>query len=170
MPAPPFPATVKIRGINPFVEVSASRAAAIKPGWRKPLPVFVRLNGKPPDAHRINLMPAGGGAFYLYLNNIIRTQASVSVGDRVWVSLEFDSSYRDGPQHPMPRWFQTPLKQNPQAFQNWNKLIPSRRKEVLRYFAQLKSPEARERNLARAIRALSGDTTRFMARTWTDGN
>ena len=165
-----FYATIQIRGINPFVEVSASRASALKPGWRKPLPVLVQLNGKPPQGHRINMMPAGDGSFYLYLNNIIRTHAGVTVGDRVSVSIEFDPAYRSGPQHTMPRWFQTALRDHPRARENWNKLTPSRQKEVLRYLAQLKSPEARERNLARALRALSGDTTRFMARTWTKGS
>jgi hypothetical protein len=41
---------------------------------------------------------------------------------------------------------------------------------VLRYFASLKSPQARARNLARAISMLSGVTGRFMARTWKNGS
>jgi hypothetical protein len=40
MPSASFTAVIKIRGINPFVLVSASRAKTIKPGWRKPLPVL----------------------------------------------------------------------------------------------------------------------------------
>jgi hypothetical protein len=43
-------AVIKIRDINPFILVSASRANAIKPGSRKPLPVLVRINGKPAKA------------------------------------------------------------------------------------------------------------------------
>ena len=39
---------------------------------------------------------------------------------------------------------------------NWEALIPSRRKEILRYFARLKSKEARARNLDRALHVLSG--------------
>jgi len=165
-----FNASVKIRGINPLIEVSASQAAAIKTGWRKPLPVLVRINGKPETAHRINMMPAGDGSFYLYLNNVIRTQAGVSVGDLVSVKIEFDPIYRNGPLQPMPRWFKEALAENPETWRNWTKLIPSRKKEVLRYFAQLKSPEARARNLARALKVLSGETDRFMARTWTKGS
>jgi hypothetical protein len=45
-----FTAVIRIRGGNPFILVSASRATAIKPGWRKPLPVLVRVNGKPANA------------------------------------------------------------------------------------------------------------------------
>jgi uncharacterized protein YdeI (YjbR/CyaY-like superfamily) len=55
------------------------------------------------------------------------------------------------------------------ARQNWEALIPSRKKEILRYFAALKSAEARERNLARALQALSGQPVRFMARSWNGG-
>ncbi|KAA6457833.1 DUF1905 domain-containing protein [Acidobacteria bacterium AB60] len=168
---PTFKATISIRGINPFVLVSATHAAALKPGWRKPLPALVRINGLPTGApHRINLMPAGDGTFYLYLNGIIRTQASVSVGDRVSVEIQFDPAYRNGPQHPMPRWFKQALDQNPPARSNWMRLPPSRQKEVLRYLAQLKSAEARARNLDRALSVLSGIEGRFMARTWTNGS
>jgi len=52
---------------------------------------------------------------------------------------------------------------------NWEALIPSRKKEILRYFAPLKSPEARERNLERALYVLSGKKGRFMARAWNQG-
>ncbi len=165
-----FKAVIKIRGVNPFVEVSAAQASKVKPGWRKPLPVLVRVNGEPEEPHRVNMMPAGDGAFYLYLNGIIRKQAGVSVGDRVSVEIAFDPGYRNGPQHPMPRWFKAALDSNPDAQSNWTKLTPSRKKEVLRYFASLKSPEARARNLDRAITMLTGATGRFMARTWTDGS
>src|SRR5579885_2012674 len=120
-----FPAIIRIRGINPFVLVSARRANAIKPGWRKPLPVLVRLNGKPAKAWRINMMPAGNGSFYLYLHAEIRKASRAAVGDRVHVDIEFDAAYRSGPQHPMPRWFQEALAANPLAKQNWRALIPS---------------------------------------------
>lgn len=163
-----FKAVIQIRGVNPFLDVDPARASAIKPGWRKPLPVLVRINGVPEKPHRINMMPAGDGSFYLYLNGIIREQAGVSVGHSVSVEIAFDPGYRGGPQA-MPRWFKAALNQNPQAQRNWAKLSPSRQKEILRYLAQLKSPEARARNLAKAISMLSGDTGRFMARTWTNG-
>jgi uncharacterized protein YdeI (YjbR/CyaY-like superfamily) len=87
----------------------------------------------------------------------------------VRVEVRFDAKYRGGPMHPMPAWFRTALANNPIAKENWDALIPSRKKEVLRYFASLKSLEARERNLARALQALSGGQARFMARSWSGG-
>lgn len=165
-----FKGAVKIRGINPFVLVSATRADALRPGWRKPLPVLLRLNGKPDIAWKTNMMPAGDGSFYLYLNGPMRQQAEVSVGDQVLVEIAYDASYRNGPQHPMPALLRKALKENPAAWNNWVALIPSRQKEVLRYFAQLKSPEARERNVRTALQVLSGQSGRFMAIDWINGS
>ena len=165
-----FTAVIKIRGVNPFVLVSALRANAIKPGWRKPLPALVRINGAPADAWHINMMPVGDGSFYLYLHGDIRKASGTAVGDRVRVEIDFDASYRNGPQHPMPRWFAQALAGNPQAKKNWMALIPSRKKEILRYFSRLNSPDARARNLAEALRVLSGEPGRFMGRAWKNGS
>src|SRR5216684_8130705 len=165
-----FTAVIKIRGVNPFILVSASRANAIKPGWRKPLPVLVRINGKPEKAWCINMMPVGNGSFYLYLHSDVRKASGTAVGDRVRVEIEFDTGYKNGPQHRMPSWFKQALAGNPQAMKNWTALIPSRKKEILRYFSRLNSSEARTRNLARALHVLSGQTGRFMARAWKNGS
>jgi hypothetical protein len=165
-----FNALIQRRGINPFVAVSSARAEALMPGWRKPLPVLVRINDRPQVPSRTNLMPAGNGGFYLYLHGILRKASGTSVGDRVSVELSFDPKYRNGPQHRMPQWFKQGLEANPLALKNWAALIPSRKKEILRYFSQLKSLEARSRNLSKAVRVLSGEVERFMARDWRNGS
>src|SRR6202035_5241237 len=128
MGASGFTAVIKIRGVNPFILVSTLRANAIKPGWRKPLPVLVRINGKPEKAWRINMMPVGDGSFYLYLHGDIRKASGTAVGDRVRVEMEFDPAYKNGPQHRMPGWFKKALAGNPQAMKNWTALIPSPQK------------------------------------------
>jgi hypothetical protein len=165
-----FTAVIKIRGINPFIPVSASRANTIKKGWRKPLPVLMRVNGTPAEGWRINMMPAGDGSFYLYLHGDVRKASGTAVGDRVRVEIEFDSSYRNGPQHPMPSWFKQALAANPHAMKHWKTLPPSRKKEIHRYFSHLNSPEARARNLARVLHVLSGEPARFMGRAWKNGS
>src|SRR6267142_3086962 len=142
-----FRSLIKINNINPYVLVSAKRAARLHAGWRKPLPVRVRVNGKPAVPWRINMMPVGDGSFYLYLHGDVRKASGTKVGDRVRVEVGFDARYRNGPQHPVPSWFGAALQKNPRALKNWEALIPSRKKEILRYFARLKSQEARERNL-----------------------
>jgi hypothetical protein len=162
-----FRAKIKVRDGNPYIDISRSRARALKPGWRSPLPMLVRVNAQPARRPwRINLMPTGTGAFYLYLHGVVRRASQTSVGDLVSVVLEFDTAYRNGPMHPMPAWFRRPLFRNPKAAKAWDALIPSRKNEILQYFSWLKSPEARARNVARAIHVLSGGKGRFMARSW----
>jgi len=165
-----FAAVIKIRNVNPYVLVSAVRANTIKSGCRKPIPVLVRVNGKPDRQWRINMMPVGNGDFYLYLHGDIRRASHTSVGDRVRIEIDFDANYRNGPQHSMPIWFRQGLAANPQAKENWLDLSPSRKKEILRYFSRLESQAARGRNLSRALHVLSGAACRFMGRTWTGGS
>ncbi|WP_416305931.1 hypothetical protein [Neptunicella sp. SCSIO 80796] len=45
-------------------------------------------------------------------------------------------------------------------------LTPSLQKEILRYFAGLKSDAAKQRNCQKAISVLSGNPGRFLARDW----
>jgi hypothetical protein len=163
-----FRATIEVNGINPFVLVSATRAARLRKNWRKPFPVLVRVNGKPEKPWRINMMPVGDGSFYLYLHGDVRKASRTKAGDAVEVELQFDEDYKNGPLHPMPAWFRAALNKNSRARKTWEALSPSRKKELLRYFAGLKSPEARARNLQRAIHVLAGGKARFMGRTWND--
>lgn len=164
-----FRSTIKIRGVNPHVHVDAELAGRLKENWRKPLPVLVRINGKPMQSWRINMMPAGDGSFYLYLHERVRQASGTRVGDRLTVELSFDRDYRGGPAHPLPRWFSAALRSKRLAKLAWDALALSRKKEILRYFALLKSSDAKARNLKRVMTALSGEEVRFMARTWKDG-
>ncbi|MBV9886457.1 MAG: DUF1905 domain-containing protein [Acidobacteria bacterium] len=165
-----FSGIIEIRGINPYINVKAAIMVRLKAGWRKPMPVLVRINGQPTPPWRINLMPRGAGDFYLYLHGNVRKASGTRVGDRVRVELRFDDSYRAGAAgYKMPAWFDAALRSKRQAKAAWNALVSSRKKEVLRYFAGLKSAEARERNLRRVMEVLSGKKARFMARTWTNG-
>ncbi|HAO98452.1 MAG TPA: hypothetical protein DCQ83_00210 [Fibrobacteres bacterium] len=167
MPKQSFPALIEIRGINPFVLVNAAWAKKLQPDWRKPMPVLVRINGEPKkEPWRINMMPVGNGDFYLYLHEVVRKASGTKVGDKVRVEVAFDAEYRNGPMHPMPVWFERPLMKNKKAKKNWDALIPSRQKEILRYLSHLKSPEAQARNLEKCMAVLSGTRGRFMARDW----
>ena len=164
-----FRSVIEIRGINPFVHVDAKRAMRLKKNWRKALPVLVRVNGRPEEPWRINMMPVGDGSFYLYLHEDVRKASRTKVGDHVTVELSFDHTYRSGPTHPLPRWFSRALNAKRKAKEAWDELSPSRKKEVLRYLSGLKSRDVKERNLKRVMGALSGNEVRFMARTWKGG-
>lgn len=164
-----FRAKIEIYDGNPYVLVSSERATRLQKNWHRPMPVIIQINEQPNPAWRINMMPIGDGSFYLYLHGDVRKASKTKVGDTVNVDVVFDESYKNGPMHPMPNWFQEALEENDTAKNNWAKLPPSRQKEILRYFSWLKSDEAKKRNLAKAIDVLNGEEGRFMARSWKDG-
>ena len=164
-----FSAEIQIVGVNPYVLVNDEQAQALRSGWRRPMPVLVKLNDTPDTPWRTNMMPTGTGEFYLYLHGGMRKAAGVKVNDVVRVSVRFDDTYRNGPLHDSPEWFQEALQESPAALENWNKLAPSRKKEVLRYFAALRSDQAKKRNLLQALRVLEGENDRFMGRDWSKG-
>lgn len=166
MPKEKFRTVIKLSGINPYVIVEAALAERLKKGWRKPMPVIARLDGHPRQGWQINLMPTGDGSFYLYLNGDVRKEAEAEVGDDVAIELRFDISYEGGPADPMPAWFRAALARRAGARRSFEALPPSRQKEILRYFAGLKSAEAQKRNLEKALHVLSGRPGRFMARDW----
>jgi hypothetical protein len=161
-----FRSRIELNKINPYVLVRAAQAARLKRDWRRPMPVRIRVNGMPDAPWRINLMPVGNGDFFLYLHGHVRKASGTSVGDSVTITLEFDDEYKRGPAHRMPSWFGDELDRNPDAKKGWAKLTPSRQKEILHYFAGLKSPAAQERNVRRALHVLAGGKARFMARDW----
>ena len=163
-----FKAKIEIRGINPYVAVSAEQAALLKPSWRRPMPVRIQINGQPNPPWRITLMPAGDGSFYLYLHGDVRKASGTKVGDLIEVEIDFDREYRGGPASPMPSWFADALRLNPTAKRGWDRLPPSGQKEIVRYLVSLKSREAQERNVERALHVLGGGKARFMAKEWNN--
>lgn len=164
-----FSTEIHIRDANPYISITVEQAQILHTNWKKPMPVLIRVNGEPKNWWHINMMPTGDGSFYLYLHGDVRKASKTKVGDIISVEVAFDADYKNGPMHPMPDWFEAALDKNKTAKKNWDLLIPSRQKEILRYFSWLKSEEAIQRNLARAISVLSGSPDRFMARSWKDG-
>lgn len=164
-----FTATIEIYNANPYVLVNKEQAHELHENWHKPMPVTVQINGQPKPAWHINMMPIGDGSFYLYLHGDVREASKTKVGDLVEVDVAFDNTYKSGPMHPMPDWFQAALDKNNKAQKAWDALPPSRQKEVLRYFSWLKSDEAKVRNVQQVMHVLSGNEGRFMARDWKDG-
>jgi hypothetical protein len=164
-----FSADINIIGVNPYVLVTAEQAQELKPGWKKPMPVLVQVNGLPNPAWKINMMPVGDGNFYLYLHGDVRKASNTNVGDTVTIDVQFNEDYKSGPADHMPDWFAEALDNYPVAKKSWDELPPSRQKEMARYLGGLKSEEAKQRNLDKALRMLSGESGRFMARDWKDG-
>ncbi len=161
--------TIQIIGVNPYILVSAAQAQQIAPGQKRPIPVTVQINGQPTPPWHINMMPVGDGTFYLYLHGDVRKASHTKVGDVVQADVELDTTYTGGPAHAMPPRFAEALAANAVIKTNWEALPPSRQKEILRYFASLKSSQAVDRNITKALQMLGGEAGRFMARSWKDG-
>jgi hypothetical protein len=165
-----FKAVMKIHRINPYVLVSAEQAKLLKKDWRKPMPVCISINGQPKSPWHVNMIPVGDGSFYLYLDGNIRKASNTVVGDEVDVEIKFDSEYQSGPTHSMPPYLDQALKKNAVARDAWEKLIPSRQKEILRYLSGLKSEKAKSTNLEQLLFVLTGGQGRYMARDWNTKN
>ena len=105
----------------------------------------------------------------LYLHGAMREAAKIVVGDEVRIELDVDDAYHSNPANPVPAWFQAAIEADSKASDNWWKLSPSQRKEVVRYLGSLKSQEAKERNLQQALNVLRGEPGRFLGRDWVNG-
>ena len=92
-----FTSIMDIRDGNPYILVSQEQAITLKPNWKKPMPVLIKINGKPDTPWKINMMPVGNGSFYLYLHGDVRRASGTKVGDSVRVDIIFDETYRKGP-------------------------------------------------------------------------
>jgi Bacteriocin-protection, YdeI or OmpD-Associated/Domain of unknown function (DUF1905) len=162
-------AAIELTGVNPYVRVGADQAALLGPGWRRPMPVVLRINREQSWLWRTNMMPVGEGAFNLYLHGEMRKASQTAVDDLVSLEVWFDDAYVNGPQHPVPAWFQAALDLDSSARANWELLPPSRQKELLRYFDRLQSAEAIERNLNAVLHVLAGNPGHYMGRDWAEG-
>jgi len=141
-----FTATIKITGINLYVDMPATISRAM--GKRGHVPIKGSVNRFP---IRATLVPTGAGRHRLYINGEMRKGAGVDTGDRITVSIEPDTGPR---MPPFPEALQKALAVNKEAKAVWDRLPPSHRKEYLDYLNWLKTPESLERNVKKVIAAL----------------
>ena len=148
----PFTAKILIIGINPYVGVPEDVLDGLfkQAGRSKgPIPVRGTLNGK---SFRQTLVKYQG-AWKLYLNTQMRQDAGIDVGDDANVVIEFDPEPRIVPMHSkMAR----ALSRNKEAKAAFEKLAPSRQKEILRYLNSMKTDESLVRNIEKVIQHLLG--------------
>ena len=149
-----FSAKVGKIDINPYVQVPDDILLKLQKDAKKdkaPIPVKGTLQGKPFLANVVRYR----GMWRLYLNTPMRQAANVDVGDQVTVGLQVDNAPRTVP---VPRKFTLALSKNKQAKESFEKLAPSRQKEILRYLNSLKQPETLERNIEKVIQFLKGES------------
>ncbi|MEZ5012682.1 MAG: YdeI/OmpD-associated family protein [Chitinophagales bacterium] len=154
-----FKAQLQIIGVNPFVFVPDAVLSDIftQAGKHKgPVPVSGKVNGKPFTQTLVRYK----NEWRLYINTTMLPRSPKRIGETLEIQLQFDPMPRDVQ---MPERFANALQANKKARSVFEQLPASRRKEIVRYLANLKSEEALERNIHRAIRFLLGEE-RFVGR------
>ena len=142
-----FSPKIQIIGINPYVLLPSILLKYIfqKAGKDKgAIPVQLKIGGK----DFIQNLVKYSGKWRLYLNTPMRKAAGKDVGGTIHIQIDFDPKPRITPTHPK---IKEALKENKKAKEAFDKLSPSRQKEILRYINFLKSEESVDRNVQRAI-------------------
>ena len=148
-----FSARISKIGINPYVSVPEdvlNRLFKQAGKTKGPIPVRGTLNGEKFKQTLVKYR----GAWRLYINGWMRQAAGVDVGDEAQVKLEFD---------PIPRIERNPpklvqaLAKNKTAKAAFERLAPSRQKEILRYLNAMKTEKSLERNIEKVIKHLLGE-------------
>jgi len=148
-----FSAKIAKIGINPYVDIPEKVLERIfeQAGKAKgPIPVRGTVNRKPFTQTLVKYQ----GAWRLYINGIMRETAGIDVGDDAHIRMEFDPTPRI---EPIPRKLEQALANNKPAKVAFEKLTPSRRKEILRYLNSMKTEESLDRNIERVIKHLWGE-------------
>ena len=154
-----FTAKIRIIGVNPYVPVPARilKTVFAQAGKdRGKIPVRIKI-----DSHEfIQTLIKYSGSWRLYLNTPMRKAAGKETGDVADFEIAYDPHKRKTVLHPGLR---RALNNNNDAKIVFDRLSPSMQLEVTRYISNLKTREAVDRNITRAINFLLGKE-RFIGR------
>ena len=154
-----FKANIEIIGINPFVFVPEKILKNIFKDSGKDkghIPIQGMING---DPYKQTLVKYSG-AWRLYINTAMLKNSPDRIGEKVALTIEFDSAPRIFAPHPK---LIEAFSKNKKAKKIFDNLSPSRQKEIVRYISMLKAEETVIKNIARAIDHLNGKG-RFVGR------
>lgn len=154
-----FTEVIEIIGINPFVPVPVDVLQEIFEQAMKDkgmIPVRGILNGVP---YKQTLVKYSGD-WRLYINAKMLKNSPKRIGEKVDIELEYDPESRE---IQMPDSFREALRENQEADAVFNNLSSSRKREIVRYLANLKSDDSLQRNIQRALGFLLGNE-RFVGR------
>jgi hypothetical protein len=154
-----FKAEIQIIGINPFVSVPDKILQKIFKQAEKekgPIPICGTVNDKPYKQTLVKYK----GEWRLYINTIMLKDSPKHIGKTISITVEFDPVSRT---IQAPEKFLQALKANKKANAVFDSSIPSLQLEIVRYLANLKTEEALDRNIVKAINFLLGKE-RFIGR------
>ncbi len=154
-----FRAKLEIIVGNPFVFLPANTLKNVFQQAKKnkgAIPVRGKING---NVYQQTLMKYSG-EWRLYINMKMLKNSPKRIGEIIEVEIEFDPSDRTIKLHPR---FIKALAENKEAQGVFEKLSPSKQKEIVRYISNLKTEKSVNRNVIRAINFLLGKE-RFVGR------
>ena len=120
------------------------------------IPVRGTINGKQYQQTLVRY----SGEWRLYINMKMLKKSPKRIGEIIEVAIEFDPSDRTIEPHPK---LTKALADNEDAKDMFDRLSPSRQKEIVRYISNLKKEKSVEKNVIRAINFLLGKE-RFVGR------
>ena len=135
-------------GINPCIDVPERITSRMQPR-RGYIPVQGEINKY---KFQQTLVAVKNGPYRLYVNGPMMKGGKVGVGDTASFSIEQNSN-PDIKSIPMNALLKTRLKEL-KLTDMFQKLIPSRQKEINKYLNYLKTDEALERNVEKVIAML----------------
>ena len=154
-----FRAKIEIIGVNPFVFVPHDILQQIFKQADKGIghiPINGTINNKPYKQTLVKYC----GEWRLYINTSMLKNSPKRIGETIEITLSFDPESRD---IKPPNDFVKALTENEQAKTVFDGLSASRKLEIVRYLARLKTEEILEKNIKRAINFLLGKE-RFVGR------
>jgi hypothetical protein len=154
-----FTAILKITGINPFVLVPEQilRSVFKQAGKDKGhIPICGTVNGEEYTQTLVKYK----GEWTLYINTKMLKDSPKRIGEEIEIGITFDPTDRTLTPHPK---LLKALNENKTAKSEFDKLPPSRQKEIIRYISFLKTEESITKNIAKAIGFLNGKN-RFIGR------
>ena len=155
-----FSARLEIIGVNPFVYLPDKILKAIfkQAGKEKGhIPIKGSVNKKPYNQTLVKF----AGQWRLYINTSMLKNSPKRVGEKIFLTVEFDPVPREITPHPK---LTQALNNNEAAKIAFNALSPSRQKEIVRYISNLKTEDSVIRNVSKAISHLLGKE-RFIGRS-----
>ena len=152
-----FKAPLEIIGINPFVFIPKDVLEGIfevSGRDKSPIPVKGTVNGKEFEQNLMKYL----GEWRLYVNLMMLKNSPKRIGETIEVVLEYDDVERNITIHPQ---LEQAIKDSTVAAANFEKLIPSRRHELMKYINNLKTEAGIQRNIEKIIRHLHGEIDFF---------
>ncbi len=148
-----FIAEIKIIGINPYVSVPKSILNSLfEDAGKEKGPI--QINGTINKKSYIQTLVKYAGEWRLYINTMMLVNSPKRIGEKIKITISFDPKERVIEMHPL---LKDALEKNKTAKSVFEKLTPSRQKEIVRYISYLKTDEKIIFNVSKAIRFLLGE-------------